>query len=88
MLNVVLYPLAIIFLLLRVYTRLRITKGFGLDDVFILFAIVPATAFFVVALLVDKNINLFLHAVCLFLSSVPVLALDRLEQMYLLLYIV
>lgn len=38
--NLVLYPLALLFLLLRVYTRVRITKSFGTDDVFILLAMV------------------------------------------------
>lgn len=38
--NLVLFPLALLFLILRIYTRLAISRSFGLDDVLILAAMV------------------------------------------------
>ncbi|KAH6654632.1 hypothetical protein BKA67DRAFT_658915 [Truncatella angustata] len=46
--GIVLVSLVTIIIILRMYTRRFISKGFGLDDVLILLAFVPATAFAVI----------------------------------------
>ncbi|KFY85302.1 hypothetical protein V500_08530 [Pseudogymnoascus sp. VKM F-4518 (FW-2643)] len=45
---------AAITLLLRLYTRIFLIQGFGLDDVFIILAIIASVAFFVVCLEIMK----------------------------------
>ncbi|KAB8301447.1 hypothetical protein EYC80_003313 [Monilinia laxa] len=52
-LNVVLYTILCCFLVLRIWTRTRLRASFGADDVMILLAMVPTTAFFVLSLLAD-----------------------------------
>ena len=37
-------PIALILVALRMYTRLRLSRSFGVDDVFVLAAAIPATA--------------------------------------------
>lgn len=38
------FPLAVLMVILRVFTRIRISKAFGIDDVFLLAALVPTFA--------------------------------------------
>jgi hypothetical protein len=38
------FPLAVLMVVLRVFTRLRISKAFGVDDIFLLTALVPTGA--------------------------------------------
>ena len=38
------FPIAIFFLALRMFTRIKLMKSFGIDDVFLLIAILPAGA--------------------------------------------
>lgn len=49
--NGIFYPLVILVLLLRLYTRVRVSSSFGLNDTLILVALLPATIFFIVSLL-------------------------------------
>ncbi|PQE28968.1 integral membrane protein [Rutstroemia sp. NJR-2017a BBW] len=51
--NIVLYWILCMFLSLRIWTRTRLRASFGADDVMILLAMVPTTAFFVLSLLAD-----------------------------------
>ncbi|KAF4631238.1 hypothetical protein G7Y89_g6889 [Cudoniella acicularis] len=53
--NIVLYPLVFIAIAIRVYTRLRISRSFGLDDWFIVVALLPTTAFMVMSLLTEQK---------------------------------
>ncbi|KAL1875225.1 hypothetical protein Daus18300_003296 [Diaporthe australafricana] len=45
----VLLALVTLILVVRIYTRVRISRGFGLDDVLIIFAYIPTTAFAVLS---------------------------------------
>ncbi|KAK2605492.1 hypothetical protein N8I77_008325 [Diaporthe amygdali] len=45
----VLLGLVTLILIVRIYTRVRISRGFGLDDVLIILAYIPTTAFAVLA---------------------------------------
>ncbi|KAK7703092.1 hypothetical protein SLS64_009363 [Diaporthe eres] len=45
----VLLALVTLILVVRIYTRVRISRGFGLDDVLIIFAYIPTAAFAVLA---------------------------------------
>ena len=38
------FPIALLMVGLRIFTRLRLSKSFGVDDVFLLLAIIPAGA--------------------------------------------
>lgn len=38
------FPLAVLMVILRFFTRIRISKAFGIDDVFLLAALVPTFA--------------------------------------------
>lgn len=70
--NAILYPLVILVLLLRVYTRVRVSGSFAINDVLILVALIPATVFFIVSLLADLAFDWERHQVCLsrgFVSS-------------------
>jgi|ERR1700712_3705019 len=40
----VFFPLAVLMVALRIFTRLHISKAFGIDDVFLLIAIIPCGA--------------------------------------------
>ncbi|KAH6668942.1 hypothetical protein B0J14DRAFT_432337, partial [Halenospora varia] len=53
--NVVLFPLTCMAIAIRVYTRLRISKSFGIDDWLILAALVPSTAFMIISLLSETK---------------------------------
>ncbi|KAI8964076.1 hypothetical protein F5Y11DRAFT_116799 [Daldinia sp. FL1419] len=44
-------------LLIRLYTRKWLTRGFGLDDVFIIFAYFPATAFTIMGIVAEKQVR-------------------------------
>ncbi|RDW58088.1 hypothetical protein BP6252_13499 [Coleophoma cylindrospora] len=50
-LNIVLYAVLIFFMSLRIFTRAKLMQVFGADDIFILCAMIPTTAFFVISLL-------------------------------------
>ncbi|PQE23730.1 integral membrane protein [Rutstroemia sp. NJR-2017a WRK4] len=51
--DAVFFLLALLILLIRIYTRLRISKSFGLDDWLIVAAMFPSTGFAVAALLAE-----------------------------------
>jgi hypothetical protein len=53
----VLYCIVCIFLFLRIFTRLRLSKSFGVDDILLLLAWIPTTAFFVVSLVVTHHFH-------------------------------
>ncbi|KAM3071861.1 hypothetical protein ACMFMG_009716 [Clarireedia jacksonii] len=53
----VFFPVALFTLLTRIYTRIRISKSFGLDDWLIVAAMVPATGFAVAALLAETTLG-------------------------------
>jgi len=40
----VIYPIALLMVAVRMYTRIHISRSFGIDDVLLLLAIPPATA--------------------------------------------
>lgn len=52
--NVVLFPVTLFIILIRLYTRLRISKSFGLDDWLILVAMLPSTTFAILAILAEE----------------------------------
>jgi hypothetical protein len=52
-LNIVLYALLLFFIALRIFTRTHLRSSFGADDVFMLLALIPASAFFVISILAD-----------------------------------
>lgn len=51
----ILLPITICFVALRTYTRLFISRAFGLDDIFMLVAVVPTVGVATVAILGDLN---------------------------------
>lgn len=61
-LNLVLYPIVLFFVLLRVYTRVFLrSNNFSTDDALILLAMIPTTAFFIFSLLADLHFMWTLH---------------------------
>ncbi|KAG9230789.1 hypothetical protein BJ875DRAFT_384378 [Amylocarpus encephaloides] len=61
-LNVVLYSVLVCFLSLRIFTRTYLRKIFGPDDILILLALLPTTAFFVISVLADTKFNWTRHS--------------------------
>lgn len=59
--NLVFFPVVILIILIRLYTRLKISKSFGLDDWLILAAMLPATTYAVLALLAEKVFDFDRH---------------------------
>ncbi|PQE12112.1 integral membrane protein [Rutstroemia sp. NJR-2017a BVV2] len=55
--DAVFFPLALLILLIRIYTRIRISKSFGLDDWLIVAAMFPTTGFAVAALLSETTLQ-------------------------------
>ncbi|KAL7626169.1 hypothetical protein AAE478_002939 [Parahypoxylon ruwenzoriense] len=53
--SLLLIGLVTIILAIRLYSRKWLTRGFGLDDIFILFAYFPATAFTIIGLVVEER---------------------------------
>lgn len=53
----VLYAVVCVFLLLRIFTRLRLSKSFGLDDTLLLLAWIPTTIFFVLSLVMTYHFH-------------------------------
>ncbi len=60
--NVIFITLVFIFVALRYYTRLRITKSFGLDDWIIGLSLIPTFALTVVVLVADNNFGWNRHS--------------------------
>ncbi|KAG4413515.1 hypothetical protein IFR04_013343 [Cadophora malorum] len=54
-LNIILYTILLGFVGLRIWTRKCLKNAFGLDDTFILLALVPTTGFFVISILKDTK---------------------------------
>ncbi|KAF7864530.1 hypothetical protein EAF04_006662 [Stromatinia cepivora] len=52
--NAVLFPVVLFIILIRLYTRLQISKSFGLDDWLIIAAMLPSTTFAVLAVLAEE----------------------------------
>ncbi|KAN0104447.1 hypothetical protein V8E51_010192 [Hyaloscypha variabilis] len=69
-LNIVLYSLLLFFISLRIFTRTYLRSSFGADDVFILLALIPATAFFVISVLADVKFLWIRHVYDIPLSHV------------------
>jgi hypothetical protein len=69
--NVVLFAVVLLFIGLRMFTRLRITRSFGGDDWTLLAALVPATVWFIMSILSDTTMYWNRHN-----NDVP---LDRIE---------
>ncbi|QSZ35475.1 hypothetical protein DSL72_008345 [Monilinia vaccinii-corymbosi] len=59
--NAILFPVALGVLLIRFYTRLHISKSFGLDDWLIIAAMVPATTFAMLAILAEEAFKFNRH---------------------------
>jgi hypothetical protein len=53
----VLYSIVCISLFLRIFTRLRLSKSFGVDDTLLLLAWIPTTTFFVVSLVITDHFH-------------------------------
>ncbi|CAD6440051.1 b628435a-f7c9-414c-9f17-943939478156 [Sclerotinia trifoliorum] len=68
--NAILFPVALFIILIRLYTRLQISKCFGLDDWLIIAAMVPSTAFAVLAVLAEEFFKFNRHVWDLPLSQV------------------
>ncbi|CAL3969972.1 hypothetical protein PZA11_007494 [Diplocarpon coronariae] len=54
-LNIVLYTLLLSFVALRIFTRTQLKNAFGVDDTFILCALLPTTGFFTMSILKDTK---------------------------------
>ncbi|RYC59125.1 hypothetical protein CHU98_g7078 [Xylaria longipes] len=72
----ILLGLVTVILAIRLYSRKRLTNGFGLDDMFICLAYVPATAF-TVAGISTQLIILFLFDLATSLTKLSMLAMVR-----------
>ncbi|KAA8572399.1 hypothetical protein MFRU_003g03750 [Monilinia fructicola] len=59
--NLILFPVALTIILIRLYTRLHISKSFGLDDWLIIAAMLPATTFAVLAVLAEEAFKFNRH---------------------------
>lgn len=59
--NTVLFTIALSVIVIRIYTRLRISKSFGLDDWLILAAMLPSTTFAVLAILAEESFHFDRH---------------------------
>ncbi|ESZ90857.1 hypothetical protein SBOR_8749 [Sclerotinia borealis F-4128] len=59
--NVILFPVALLIVLIRLYTRLQISKSFGLDDWLIAAAMLPSTTFAVLAILAEEAFQFNRH---------------------------
>ncbi|KAB5570724.1 integral membrane protein [Coniochaeta sp. 2T2.1] len=59
---VLLLSLAVIFLCIRFYTRLLITRGSGVDDILILLAFIPAAAFAILGIIATARLNWDRHS--------------------------
>ncbi|TEY80334.1 hypothetical protein BOTCAL_0039g00310 [Botryotinia calthae] len=57
----ILLPIVLSIILIRLYTRLVMSKAFGLDDWLILAAMVPSTAFAVLAVLANRKFHFNRH---------------------------
>ena len=53
--TLVFFPIAMLMVALRVFTRLRITKCFGVDDMFLVAATVPTTAVAILIVLAEQR---------------------------------
>ncbi|KAI1006645.1 hypothetical protein K3495_g1571 [Podosphaera aphanis] len=60
-LSIVLYILSVGVVTLRICTRAYLTAKFGVDDILILLALIPTSAFFVTSLLVDIRFHWMRH---------------------------
>ncbi|THV45430.1 hypothetical protein BGAL_0490g00050 [Botrytis galanthina] len=58
----VLYPIVLAMLGIRIYTRLYISKCFGLDDCLALFSMIPITGFAVMGIFVETYVGWDVHA--------------------------
>ncbi|KAL2061629.1 hypothetical protein VTL71DRAFT_7006 [Oculimacula yallundae] len=54
-LNLIFYTILLGFLGLRIWTRTCLRNAFGLDDTFILLALIPTTGFFIISILKDTT---------------------------------
>ncbi|KAH6673743.1 integral membrane protein [Halenospora varia] len=70
-LNVFFYILLMIFIGLRLFTRTRLRKVFGADDVFILLALIPTTAYFIISILPDTHFLWRRHIYDIPISLIP-----------------
>ncbi|PSR94401.1 hypothetical protein BD289DRAFT_451330 [Coniella lustricola] len=78
----ILLSLVTFLLIVRIYTRLWISKGFGADDVFILLAYIPTTGFAVVSFLAQLRFDWGRHVWDLpFELITPSLQLSLLSQL-------
>ncbi|KAB8300366.1 hypothetical protein EYC80_000549 [Monilinia laxa] len=59
--NLILFPVALTIILIRLYTRLHISKSFGLDDWLIIAAMLPATTFAILAILAEEAFKFNRH---------------------------
>jgi len=62
-LNVALYTVLFCFIGLRIFTRAHLKRIFGADDVFILLAMIPTTAFFIISVLAHTKFLWIRHQV-------------------------
>ncbi|TGO85274.1 hypothetical protein BPOR_0413g00010 [Botrytis porri] len=57
----ILFPLALSMIIIRLYTRLVMSKSFGLDDWLIIAAMLPSTSFAILAILAEKKFRFNRH---------------------------
>ncbi|KAI1655059.1 hypothetical protein F4813DRAFT_188086 [Daldinia decipiens] len=55
--SIILASVVTITLTIRLYTRKWLTRGFGLDDIFIILAYFPSTAYTLVGIITEKNLR-------------------------------
>ncbi|CAG8983868.1 hypothetical protein HYALB_00005506 [Hymenoscyphus albidus] len=70
-LNIVLYSILFCFMSIRIFTRTYLRKIFGADDIFILLAMIPTTAFFVISIVADTKLYWTLHSYDIPASKIP-----------------
>jgi len=55
--NSILFPIASILIGIRVYSRLRVSRGFGIDDCLIVAAVIPTAIFSVISLVLELQMG-------------------------------
>jgi hypothetical protein len=74
-LNSVLFPIAFGIVGIRVYTRLCLSKCFGIDDWFMLLALLPTAAFSTTALVIELHLGFNKHIWDIHLTDLAMLSL-------------
>ncbi|KAL3420840.1 integral membrane protein [Phlyctema vagabunda] len=59
--NLVLFPLMLLVVSLRIFTRCHLSRSFGIDDTLILVALVPTTAFMLLSVFAQVRLGIHRH---------------------------